>query len=246
MIPIQRMVYAGRLLGLLFLYAITLPDMHAQETGEDRLGAWYMYFGTNRLAERWSLHTEAQWRLYEVDKNFNQLLLRTGMNYHIDKHAIATFGYAYIDTDPTFEDVALQGANFNGNQIVEHRIFEQFILKNKVWELLFEHRYRLEQRFLEGGAETDTQHRARYRLQVTMPLTNTFFINLYDEIFLNLQDDIFGQNRLYAALGINISDHSSIQLGYLKNHFSGSNFDRLQVAVFFNPDLRKLFENKPD
>ncbi|MEJ2584768.1 MAG: DUF2490 domain-containing protein [Robiginitalea sp.] len=235
---------AGRLLGLLLLFNSATSSLTAQQTGEDELGGWYMYFGTNRLSDRWSLHTEAQYRHYEWKGNFNQLLLRTGMNYHLDGGAMATLGYAYIGTDPTFEDTPAEDALFAGNFFLEHRIFQQFILKNQLWEFRFEHRYRLEQRFLDFGEDSDTQHRARYRLQVTLPLTDTFFINLYDEVFLNLQDEVFGQNRLYAALGINITENSNLQLGYLKNHFSGINFDRIQVAVFYNPDLSGLFKKK--
>jgi hypothetical protein len=110
--------------------------INAQETGEDQLGAWYMYFGTNKIADKLSVHSEAQFRYYETTSNFNQLLLRTGLNYHMNEDTFVTFGYAYIDTDPTFED-----ASFLGNQILEHRIFEQLILKNKLWEFLIEHRY---------------------------------------------------------------------------------------------------------
>ncbi|GGD58710.1 DUF2490 domain-containing protein [Muriicola marianensis] len=205
----------------------------AQETGEDTWGAWYMYFGMNQVSDKLSIHSEAQFRYYETQGNFNQMLLRTGLNYHINSDAIATLGYAYILTDNTFEE-------FSGDRDSrENRIFQQFILKNKVGEFLFEHRYRMEQRFINFGDFTDTQHRARYRLQVTLPLTDTFFVNAYDEIFINLQDDAFGQNRLYFAFGVHITENSSLQVGYLKNHFSGIDFDRLQVALFFNPDLRK-------
>lgn len=227
---------------IIFLFALFFSiGLTAQETGEDDWGIWYMYFGTNKIAEKWSLHTEAQFRYYETGGNFNQLLLRTGANYHINSNAIATLGYGFIDTDPSFMDEPS-----SGNKILEHRIFEQFILKNKVWEFLFEHRYRFEQRFIynkdlstPSNELRETQHRARYRLQMTLPLTDTFFLNFYDEIFLNLQDSVFGQNRLYAAIGIHITRNSSVQFGYLKNHFPSANFDRIQVGVFFNPDLRK-------
>lgn len=221
----------------LFLLFISMVS-NAQQPGEDEWGAWYMYFGTNKVSEKFSIHTEAQARYYEATSNFNQLLLRTGLNYHIDPNAIATFGYGYIDTDNSFAEIP---GEVNS---IEHRIFEQFILKNKVWEFLFEHRYRLEQRFLDFGDATDTQHRARYRLQMTLPLTNTFYLNFYDELFINLQDDLFGQNRLYAAVGVNVTENSSVQLGYLRNQFPNAVYDRLQVAVFYNPDLRGLFKKK--
>lgn len=205
----------------------------AQNTGEDEWGAWYMYFGTNKISEKLSIHSEAQFRFYETTQNFNQLLLRTGLNYHINADAIVTLGYGYISTDGTFEEFPEE---INSK---ENRIFQQLILKNKVGEFRFEHRYRLEQRFIDFGETTDTQHRARYRLQVTLPLTDTFFVNVYDEVFLNLQDEVFGQNRLYMALGVHITNNSSLQLGYLKNHFNSVNFDRIQVGIFFNPDLSK-------
>ena len=212
--------------------------LNAQRPGEDDLGAWYMYFGTNKVSERFSIHTEAQFRYYETTSNFNQLLLRTGVNYHINPDAIATVGYGFINTDNTFGDFAFE------TDTNEHRIFEQFILKNKVWEFLFEHRYRLEQRFLDMGNGNVTEHRARYRFQVTLPLTDTFYFNFYDELFINLQDELFGQNRLYGALGVNITENTSIQVGYMRNQFTNAVYDRLQVALFYNPDLSGLFKKK--
>ena len=240
----QNPLKPSALIVLLLLFTLSGTSLYSQETGEDELGAWYMYFGMNRVSEKWSIHSEAQFRFYETLSEFNQLLLRTGANYHISERAIATLGYAYIWTDPTYEDEPLQDASFAGNEIIEHRIFQQFLLFNTVGKFKFEHRYRLEQRFLKqdfGGGleETDTQHRARYRLQVTYPLNNTFFLNAYDEVFLNLQEPLFGQNRLYLALGARLNPALSVQAGFLKNSFSGADFNRLQLGVFFNPDLRK-------
>jgi len=229
-----RLRLINRSLILLFICLTTI--LSAQNTGEKRWGTWHMYFGTNKVSEKLSIHTEGQVRYYEHAKNFNQLLLRTGLNYHINPTAIATMGYGYIVTDGTFEEFPEE------TNSREHRIFEQFILKNVVGTFNFEHRYRLEQRFLDFGNTSDTQHRARYRLQVTLPLNKIFFLNFYDEIFLNLQNQVFGQNRLYGALGASITNNLSIQVGYLKNHFSNAKYDRLQVGVFYNPDLRQLFD----
>lgn len=214
------------------LLCFCIQNNQAQETGEDKWGAWYMYFGTNKVSNKLSIHTEAQFRYYEVTSTFNQLLLRTGLNYHINENAIATLGYGYISTDGTFEDIP---AEENAN---EHRIFQQFILKNKVGKFKFEHRYRLEQRFISTQIDDFTEHRARYRLQLTYPINDKWFLNAYDEVFINLQEPIFGQNRLYGAVGYNIKSNLSVQFGYLKNHFTGINFDRIQLGVFFNTDLR--------
>jgi hypothetical protein len=223
-----------------FLIAITLLIFgnyvlrgQVVENGEDKTGAWYMYFGTNRISGKISLHTEVQLRLYELTDNFNQLLLRTGINYHIDEDAIATVGYGFIKSDGTFTE--FPGAI----DLREHRLFEQFILKNSLGKIGFEHRYRLEQRFLDFGNDRETAHRARYRIQCTVPVSRVVFLNFYDEIFLNLQGEVFGQNRAYAALGLWLAPNTSIQVGYLKNHFSTEHFDRLQLGIFYNFDFRR-------
>jgi hypothetical protein len=237
---------------LFFLVVLltTILNSNAQNetSGEDELGSWFMYFGTNKIAEKWSVHTEAQFRYYETASNFNQLLLRTGVNYHINPDAIATLGYGFIETDPSFKEVNIIAGDIliPNNSISEHRLFEQFILKNKVWEFKFEHRYRLEQRFVQNNYSgiSNTFHRARYRLQMTVPLTDIFFLNFYDEIFINLQKEAFGQNRLYAAIGVNVTDDLSMQFGYLKNHFSNTDFDRIQIGIVYNSDLRGIFKKK--
>ena len=89
-----------RILAIAFLLTIS-NSLFAQETGEDDWGAWAMYFGTNKVSDELSIHTEVQYRTYEFGSNFNQLLLRTGLNYHFSDRATATFGYGYISTDPT-------------------------------------------------------------------------------------------------------------------------------------------------
>ncbi|GAA4111896.1 hypothetical protein GCM10022393_09900 [Aquimarina addita] len=218
---------------LVIAILISVTHTNAQETGENDPGAWYMYFGTNQISDKLSIHSEAQFRFYEMVNTFNQLLLRTGLNYHLNENAIATMGYGYINTDGTFEDIS---GEENTN---EHRLFEQFILKNILGKIKFEHRYRLEQRYISTQLDDFVEHRARYRLQLTYPLNNKWFLNVYDEVFINLQEPIFGQNRLYGAVGYLAKSNLSIQLGYLKNHFTGQNFDRLQLGIIFNTDFRK-------
>ncbi|UNY97620.1 DUF2490 domain-containing protein [Zhouia spongiae] len=210
---------------------LTTLFVKAQDQGEDELGAWYMYFGNYKLSEKFSLHTEAQFRYYEVTDNFNQMLLRTGINYHINDRFMVTAGYGYIETDALYAEFQ------NEPNASENRIYQQLVVKDNWGKFRLNHRYRLEQRFLSAAGNSDFQNRVRYRLQITYPLSETFFMNVYDEIFLNLQDTVFGQNRLYGALGAKINNNVSVQLGYLKNHFSNTKFDRLQLGVFINADL---------
>ena len=199
---------------------------------EENLGSWWMYFGTHKFSEKYSLHYETQLRNYEIVSNFNQLLPRVGLNYHIDKNTSITAGYAWIPTQTSM------GEGFDGDLVTENRIWQQFILKNKVGNINFRHRYRLEQRWIKLGGETKYKNRARYMLSLRLPISKNedspLFISLYDEIFLNISDTPFDQNRLFAALGYQINKQMNFQLGYLRHRSGGLDLNRLQLAVFLN------------
>ena len=199
---------------------------------EENLGNWFMYFGTHKLSEKYSLHYETQLRNYELVSNFNQLLPRVGLNYHIDKNTSLTAGYAFIPTQNVFD----QG--WGEEMVTENRIWEQFILKNVVNRVKIRHRYRLEQRWVKLGEETTYKNRARYMLSVKLPISKNedspLFISLYDEIFLNISDDPFDQNRLFAALGYQFNKQMNFQVGYLRHRSGNLNLNRLQLAVFLN------------
>lgn len=213
---------------------VSIQTSYSQNDGQNDLGAWAMLFTTNRISEKMSIHAEAQYRNFEVGSNFNQLLLRTALNYNISERAMVSFGYGYITTDGTFEE------SEGEENTTEHRIYQQFVLRNNVGKLKFSHRYRFEQRFINNPVSgTDAQYRARYFLRITHPLSEQLYVTAYDEVFLNLQGDTFSQNRLYGALGYKFNKNLRSEIGFLKNHIGNRNFERLQVALFINTDLRK-------
>ena len=211
------------------------------QNAEESLGNWLMYFGTHKLNEKYSLHYETQLRNYEIVSNFNQLLPRVGLNYHIDKNTSITAGYAWIPTQ-TF-----MGEGFDGDLVTENRIWQQFILKNVINRVKIRHRYRLEQRWIKSQyhlnqinpiTNTTYKNRARYMLSLRIPISKNeespLFISLYDEIFLNISDTPFDQNRLFAALGYQINKQMNCQVGYLRHRSEGLDLNRLQLAVFLN------------
>lgn len=213
-------------------------QVRAQDAGEENLGNWLMIFGTHKLSDQFSLHTEAQYRTYEPFSNFNQLLVRAGLNYHINKSSFVAAGYGYIPT----EGFVAEGS---GPKTVEHRIWEQFTLTNSIGRLFFDHRYRVEQRWISTTANDLYLNRLRYRFLVNIPLNhselsdNTFFLSFYDEIFLNITETPFDQNRLYGALGYKLNKTVSMQAGYLRHRLGANGFNRLQFGLFFNTDLSK-------
>lgn len=214
------------------IFTIFISNNVKGQNIEENLGSWWMYFGTHKFSEKYSLHYETQLRNYEIVSNFNQLLPRVGLNYHIDKNTSITAGYAWIPTQTSM------GEGFDGDLVTENRIWQQFILKNKVGNINFRHRYRLEQRWIKLGEETKYKNRARYMLSLRLPISKNedspLFISLYDEIFLNISDTPFDQNRLFAALGYQINKQMNFQLGYLRHRSGGLDLNRLQLAVFLN------------
>ena len=207
-------------------------NIKGQNPAENELGNWLMYFGTHKISEKFSLHYETQLRNYEIISNFNQLLPRVGLNYHIDESSIVTAGYAFIPTQNEFDK------GWGKEMVTENRIWEQFILRNSINRVKIRHRYRLEQRWVKAGDITTYKNRARYMLSLKLPISKNeespLFISLYDEIFLNISDNPFDQNRLFAALGYQVNKQMNIQFGYLRHRAGSLNLNRLQFALFLN------------
>jgi hypothetical protein len=206
----------------------------AQHT-KDEIGNWFMYFGANRISEKLSLHSEVQYRNHELTPTtIEQLLLRTGLNFHINKDALVTAGYAYIASH-------VYDSEQSHPESEEHRIWQQLIMNNYLGGIKFEHRYRVEQRFVNQ----DYRNRLRYRLMVFVPLNRpkmepgALFLGVYDEIFMNTEKTFFDRNRLYGAMGYQVNARMQLQVGVL--HQRVNNFGKWhgQFALVFNPDLRK-------
>ncbi|MCF6350350.1 MAG: DUF2490 domain-containing protein [Flavobacteriaceae bacterium] len=222
----------NKIINYLFIIIFFLPFSFV---AQNEAGNWLMYFGTNKISEKFSIHTEFQYRNHTIASiDTEQLLLRTGLNYHLSNKAIATAGYAYIPSY-TFE------SDQKSPEVEEHRIWQQFILTNKVGKIKFEHRYRLEQRFVNNNYK----NRFRYRIMLFLPLNKptiekgTLFLGLYDEVFINDRSTFFDRNRLYGGLGYQVHKNLSLQTGVLHQQVNNLGKLYLQFAVIFNTDLRK-------
>jgi Protein of unknown function (DUF2490) len=219
--------------------------------------AWFMYFGTHKITDKWSLHLEAQLRRSSGVNIPQQLLLRTGINYHINPQATATFGYAFIETYP-------YGEFGTKRTFPENRIWEQLQLKNQVGSFEWVSRFRLEQRFsqlpvlkVDFYVVGDAVYTNRFRLlnRFSIPLNGkiivekSFYISAYDEFMVNFGKNvalnIFDQNRAYIALGYKIPKVGRVELGYLNQLLVKSdgkkieNNNTLQVGLTCNIDFVK-------
>lgn len=54
---------------------------------------WYNYFGTLKVSEKLSIHTEYQFRRNEIITEWQQSLLRLGLNYKLNPKIQLRLGY---------------------------------------------------------------------------------------------------------------------------------------------------------
>lgn len=212
---------------MLALILITLPAF-SQNIVNNEIGGWLMFFNRTRFHEKWSMHNEIQDRFYDVAGRGEQLLIRTGFNYHLSNQLWLTAGYGYIENYPT--------TDAGGKKVVEHRIWQQGLFFHSLGRVALEHRGRVEQRFIGDRY----RNRVRYRLLATLPLNNyrmqakTVFLAAYNEAFFHIEDHPYDRNRLYGAAGYQFTTSTNLQAGYMAQNFAGFTKGYLQVMLTSN------------
>jgi len=202
----------------------------ANHLRSNNANAWFMYVGDHKISPRWGVHLEAQFRRFRMGLDPQQLLLRTGLNYHVGKQVFFTAGYCFVQTYP-------YGAFPVKVAFPEHRIWEQLQIKSQVQRMEWVSRFRLEQRFshlpewnkalsiYEPGDAVYT-HRFRLLNRFSLPLhgkvivDKSFYLSAYDEFFINFGKQVafnfLDQNRAYIALGYCIPKLGRMELGFME------------------------------
>jgi len=206
---------------------LVLPNFNNAQ--ESNFGNWLIYIGNKQIDTKWNIHHEVQYRNYNIIGDLEQLLLRTGLGYSFNESkSNVLLGYGYILSEnyiPNSDDKT---------SVNEHRIFQQFVSKQSIGSVKFNHRYRFEQRFVES----DFKLRFRYFLGLNVPFsksdTNKYYLSAYNEIFLNSKSSIFDRNRLYAGIGYKINNNLKLEAGYMNQFFETSSRDQFNIITFFN------------
>ena len=198
------------------------------------MGAWYMYFGNNKISKKLNWHNEIQYRNFDAVGDLEQLLIRTGIGYDLtENNNNVLLGYGFILSQPYL--------NGEKKENIEHRIFQQFITKQKFGRFNLQHRYRLEERFLED----DFRMRFRYMIGVNIPITQkemlpkTLYASVYNEIFLHFNSPVFDRNRVYGALGYVINKNMRIEAGYMNQIQENRNRGQIQIGFYNNIPFTK-------
>lgn len=212
-------------LTILISFFIPKTSLKAQD---NQFGNWYAWFNNVKFNDKWGMNNDIQFRAGRDWTENSLLLIRPGINYYVNDHQTASAGYATtLVTHQLTEGQRRQ---------TEHRIWEQYIITGKLFNISVQHRFRLEQRFLKQAVETVFAQRARYFIRGIIPMNNPvgqpfnkgWFMALQNELFFNIQHkgkvngSLFDQNRAYIAFGHRFSSKYDLELGYM-NQFSKRN-----------------------
>lgn len=245
-----------------FFSTCLLLTIAAHTSAQTQFSGWLADFNTFKLNKKLSIHNDIQLRSSDQVDHVNTLLLRAGLNYHINKKFIATAGYAYVHDRRLVNNNGVTVSGYSA----EHRIWEQLIFNHalvlgagsKARKGTVQHRLRLEQRFLPTHTIIDNEvkrngdvfaNRLRYFIRNVNPLVpwsasgKAPFLALQNEVFVNLGDksgvngEFFDQNRAYVALGYRFHAKFDAELGYMNQYRNGrgkafTNNHILQVATY--------------
>ena len=247
---------------LLFFTAFLFIGIHNAFGQNNRLNTdnnigWFNYFGTFKITDNLGIHTEYQWRRDNIITDWQQSLLRVGVNYNFNPRVLFRVGYAWIETFP-YGEYSINGL---GRDFTEHRIFEMVQLSQKEGIIDFSHRFMLEQRFVGrySSANQTTEdefpllNRARYMFRLQIPLKGreikdkTPYVAVYDELFVgfgkNVNANIFDQNRIGILLGYRFNKNVRIEGGYLNQilqfgrQINGQNVFQNNNGLIINTNL---------
>ena len=221
---------------LLLLFAFfMLPAALFAQPG--KLGGWHIANLNYHLTKSLALYGEVQARSQKLTNDFYYHEVKAGIAYNFPQRNSLFFGVGDYETYP-----------FPGNfkrpvAVKEFRMWEQLVLNNNINRIKIEHRYRIEQRWLNGNY----RNRFRYRFNPVVPVNHktvvphTLFVTAFDEVFFTSIAPYFERNRIFAGAGYQFSKLFTFQAGFIRQYDyrvadngSGKNF--IQTSFLFTGD----------
>lgn len=232
-------------LTILFFFLFFSSQVSAQAP---QFSGWAASINTFKLSDRFSLHFDAQLRSTDQLEQVGSILIRPGLNFHLNKSVVLTAGHML--------NIARRNAGGVSSLLTEHRPWQQVLVNQKIKKIAVAHRFRFEERFIPrpqvsgDGLKAngyDQAFRFRYFIRNLIPLTSAPaftsgpFFALQNELFLNTGDKsavngkTFDQNRLYGAFGYRkgkidyevgyMNQYTNTRTSFINNHI-------VQLAVY--------------
>lgn len=231
-----------------FLYLIEMKNLYivllsllvfkfagAQETKQTHYSSWNSFIPKMKINKSFYVKSEIHFRRTNFLKDWEQLLIRPAIHYKPADVYDFALGYSYI-RNYSFADFS---SPINAN---EHNVWEEVELRHTLIRLKFNHRFRLEERFIDKLVQpsegvlnidgTTYNNRFRYRFTLTRPLiklneTENISFQIFDELFINLDQSVrpksFNQNWFYIGLSYPITSKMALGMGYHNIGLNGGN-----------------------
>ena len=211
----------------LLLMISSLDGVLAQDKN---YGNWFVYFGNQKINNKWLLQSDVQYRLNQIPNQKSQLLLRAGIGYNLtEANNNILLGLAFVESNREEGDEIVSTTN-------EKRIYQQYLYKQKRNNWFLTHRVRLEERFIAN----DFALRSRYFLAVQKPLNGkllnrrSLYASGFNELFIDISNQKFDRNRLFAGMGYGVTNDIRLETGYLIQSQKNSTRGQFQFIVYNN------------
>lgn len=217
------------LAGMLLLFRT--GALLAQSSVEDQTLVWTRYYFQWRSAPQWSLHWEADNRLF-LQSSFAHHQFISHLHLHRSLAASRELWGGL-----SFSLVSAQKPEFAGTPAPEWRLWQAVSARHSIWQ----HRIRTEQRFFRRTDSTGYRFafRMRYAITAQIRLHGPLAMKLGNEIMLQKGEGIrrwFDQNRLWGGLELTGKEHRwAVELQYLwlwQQNMAGD--------VFYDRDIMRL------
>ena len=202
----------------------------------DKLGSWNVVNLTYKPNQHFSAFAELQARSQRFINDFFYHEEKAGIGYSLPKKisvVIAVGDYRTYDYPGNFKDL----------QTKEFRLWEQLVMNSYIDPLRVEHRFRIEQRWINGTY----RNRFRYRINPIIPINgktlspHVLFATAFEEVFFTDKAPYFERNRFFVGAGYLFSNLFTLQSGFIRqfdyrtsDNGSGKNF--IQTTLLFSID----------
>lgn len=220
---------------LMTLTILGMQSLYAQiaRVTEFNSIAWFQVGVDGAIKDRWGFHIDVNSRRVDFLRSNMQGMIRFGINYKVSQKLAFRGGLVFAHNSP----YGNYPVNAFGKPFDERRIFEMVAINDNIQKLELQHRFMLEQRWLDRYTKPDLEkpdaftylNRFRYLLRLQLPLLRNLkkkgfpYLAAYDELMVGFGNqvnaNIFDQNRLGFLLGYKWSSAVRLEAGYLNQLF---------------------------
>ena len=230
---------------LLFV-AILLAGITVNAQYDSSLGTWDIFLLKGNFSRKISFTGEFNMRATNFHSTYNYSEYKFSLGYSLKHNLIVgagTGGYntsltgSFLNTVPSQKEV---------------RIWAEMLFKHSTGRFYFDHRVRVERRFMY----IDNTNRLGYRLAINVPINkpllsdNTVFFAISNETFLGQGNPTYEKNRFFLGAGYKLNDRFTFQLQNLnQNDYKGSNIqckNYLYLTIICNLPNKFKQEKKSD